>query len=106
VTYTVTILRAALKQLEDLPREDRRRIAASIDSLADDPRPPGCEKLRREDGLWRVRVGRYRVIYRITDSALELLVVRVGHRSQVYRKTGARGAGRVRKVTKRHPRRR
>ena len=83
--YAVEITGAARKALASAPSRDRRRIAASIDALADDPRPRGSKKLLGEEGLWRIRVGDYRVIYSINGRKLVVLVVRVGHRREVYR---------------------
>jgi mRNA interferase RelE/StbE len=65
---------------------DQVRIAAKIDSLAHDPRPRGVEKLSGEENLYRVRVGNYRIIYQLQDAQLIVLVVKVGHRRDVYRK--------------------
>jgi len=69
-----------------LPQDVRQRIDARIQSLADNPRPPGVEKLGGEERLYRVRVGDYRVVYSIEDDVLLVLVVRIGHRGEVYRK--------------------
>jgi len=66
-------------------KEDRRRIVAGIRLLADNPRPPGCEKLPGENDRYRIRVDRYRVIYSVGDEELVVVVVRVGHRKDVYR---------------------
>jgi mRNA interferase RelE/StbE len=76
---------AAERDLGALERRDRVRVARKIDALADNPRPPGVEKLRGGEDLWRVRVGDYRVIYAIRDEILVLLVIRIGHRREVYR---------------------
>lgn len=61
------------------------RIAATIDALAGDPRPSGCRKLAGTDRLYRVRVGDYRVVYEIHDDRLLVLVIKLGHRREVYR---------------------
>ncbi len=85
-SYRVLIKPSAAKEIEAVdPKKDRQRIVAGIRSLADDPRPPGCEKLAGEDDRYRIRVGRYRVIYSVGDGALLVVVVRVGHRKDVYR---------------------
>jgi len=84
--YKVLIKPSAAKEIEAVgQKKDRQRIVASIRSLADDPRSPGCEKLAGEQDRYRVRVGRYRVIYSIGDEELLVVVVRVGHRKDVYR---------------------
>jgi mRNA interferase RelE/StbE len=82
--YSVFIQPSAAKELEKLPVEQRRRIGKKIRSLADEPRPYGCEKLSGDD-LYRIRQGDYRVVYSIEDKVLVVLVVRVGHRRDVYR---------------------
>ena len=60
-----------------------RRIADAMTRLADQPRPPGCKKLTGIDA-WRIRVGDFRVVYEIHDDRLLVLVVRIGHRREVY----------------------
>ena len=85
-SYKVFIKPSAAKELEAVdPKRDRQRIVTRIRSLAEDPRPPGCEKLAGEDDRYRIRVGRYRIIYSVGDGALVVVVVRVGHRKDVYR---------------------
>jgi len=85
-SYRVLIKPSAAKEIEAVdPKKDRQRIVAGIRSLADDPRPPGCEKLAGQDDRYRIRGGRYRVIYSVGDGELLVVVVRVGHRKAVYR---------------------
>jgi len=85
-SYRVLIKPSAAKEIEAVDqKKDRQRIVARIRSLADDPRPPDCEKLAGEDDRYRIRVGRYRVIYSVGDGELLVVVVRVGHRKDVYR---------------------
>ena len=84
--YRLLIKPSAAKEIEVIDqKKDRQRIVAGIRLLADDPRPPGCEKLAGEDDRYRIRVGRYRVIYSVGDEELVVVVVRVGHRKDVYR---------------------
>jgi mRNA interferase RelE/StbE len=84
--YRVLIKPSAAKEIEAVDqKKDRQRIVAKILSLAEDPRPPGHEKLAGIDDRYRVRSGRYRIIYSIGDAELEVIVVRVGHRRDVYR---------------------
>jgi mRNA interferase RelE/StbE len=83
--YRIQFAPSARRQLEDLPRKVQQRIAAHVDQLAFNPRPRGSIKLEREDDLYRIRVGKYRVIYAIQDDELIVLVLRVGHRRDVYR---------------------
>ena len=61
------------------------RLMAAMRELAHQPRPPGCDKLAGPENLYRVRVGDYRVIYQVQDNALLVLVVKIGHRREVYR---------------------
>ncbi|MBA3315984.1 MAG: type II toxin-antitoxin system RelE/ParE family toxin [Planctomycetota bacterium] len=82
--YSVRIKRSAAKELEAVPRDDRRRIAARIERLANDPRPDGCEKLSGEE-KYRIRQGDYRILYEIVDRELIVAVVKIGHRRNVYR---------------------
>ena len=84
MTYTVTILRSAQKQLAKLDQQTRRRIASAIYGLADNPRPSGCKKLTGRPA-WRIRIGTYRVIYEIQDNECVVLVVTIAHRREVYR---------------------
>ena len=60
------------------------RVASAIDALVDDPRPPGCIKVKHEAELWRVRVGDWRIGYEINDASREVTVIRVGHRGEFY----------------------
>jgi len=83
-SYSLEIKRSAAKEIEALPLVDRRRVVERIQSLASDPRPTGCEKLSGAD-LYRIRQGNYRVLYEIRDRDLIVVVVRVGHRRDVYR---------------------
>ncbi|MCK4505752.1 MAG: type II toxin-antitoxin system RelE/ParE family toxin [Candidatus Aegiribacteria sp.] len=82
--YSIEILRSAQKQLSKINRQDQDRIIASIESLADNPRPDGCKKLSGRSA-WRIRIGTYRVIYEIQDEKLIVLVVKIGHRREIYR---------------------
>lgn len=85
MTYQVEISKRALRQLEALPRDTRVDIAARIDALTHDPRPFGSRKLVNVPDGYRLRVGDYRVIYEIQGERLVVLVLRVGHRREVYR---------------------
>jgi len=75
---------SAARELEQLPRKDRARIASRIIALAANPRPTGSEKLSAQEE-YRVRQGRYRVVYSISDVEKTVLVVKVAHRREVYR---------------------
>ena len=75
---------SAGKEIEAVPKQDRRQIVAKITSLSRNPRPPGCEKLSGHD-QYRLRQGNYRILYEIQDLDLVVVVVKVGHRRDVYR---------------------
>lgn len=85
MTYTIEFSRPARKQLAELPANVKVRLAVAIDALAENPRPQGVEKLSGYEDRYRVREGDYRIIYTIRDAALIVLIVRVGHRKDVYR---------------------
>lgn len=82
--YRLQIKPWAVKELETLPLKDRRRVVSRIQKLAADPRPPGCEKLSGEE-LYRVRQGNCRILYSVQDTDLVVIVIRIGHRREVYR---------------------
>lgn len=82
--YAVLIEKTAERDLKKLSREVFNRIIPHIVALGDNPRPPGCKKLEGEANHWRIRVGDYRVIYEIDDSAPAVRVWRVRHRSGAY----------------------
>jgi mRNA interferase RelE/StbE len=84
--YRVEILPRVERELALLPQDVQQRVDARIQSLAGSPRPPGVEKLGGEEGLYRVRAGDYRIVYSIQDDVLLVLVLRIGHRGEVYRK--------------------
>lgn len=81
--YRISIKRSASKEIERIALKDRRRIIEKIRSLASDPRPPGSRKLSGQE-KYRVRQGDYRILYLIQDGELIVVVVRVGHRREVY----------------------
>lgn len=83
--YAITFARSSRRELEALPRELAARLLARIEALALEPRPHGCKKLHGSNPLWRLRVGDYRVVYAINDKELNVDVVMIRHRSEVYR---------------------
>jgi mRNA interferase RelE/StbE len=85
VTYGIEIKRTARKRLAALAAPVAERIAEAINALASDPRPAGCRKLVGTDRVYRVRVGDYRVVYEVYDDRLLVLVIKLGHRREVYR---------------------
>lgn len=82
-TYRIELRPAAIRALKKLDPPIRRRIQGAIALLANDPRPPAARALRGRPGL-RVRVGDYRIVYTIADDVLLVVVVTLGHRSDVY----------------------
>lgn len=84
MAYEILIKASAEKEIRHLPRNVRERVNSAILALREEPRPPGVCKLRGEEG-WRIRVGDYRVVYRIDDGLCEVTVYRVRHRRDVYR---------------------
>ena len=83
--YAVEFLPSAARELANLDPAMRRRVARRINQLAEEPRGMGSVKLRGADDVWRARVGDYRILYRIEDDELIVLVIKVGHRGAVYR---------------------
>lgn len=83
-SYSLLIKASAARELEALPRKERRRVVQRIRQLAVDPRPPGSEKLSSEEKC-RVRQGNYRILYSVDDADASVLVVKIGHRRDVYR---------------------
>jgi len=72
------------KDFAGIPKKDLRRILRRIKTLENNPRPPGCEKLAGQE-RYRLRQGRYRIVYSIQDNELTIWVVKVGHRKDIYR---------------------
>jgi mRNA interferase RelE/StbE len=82
--YKIYIKPTAVKELQKIPKRDVSKIIEKIRSLSSNPRPPGCEKLSADE-KYRVRQGRYRIVYSIEDDILVVLVIKIGHRKDVYR---------------------
>lgn len=82
--YSILIKQSAAKELAAIPKRHLPAVVSRIAALAEDPRPPGCEKLSGQD-RYRVRQGDYRIVYSIEDDRLTVWVVKVGHRKDVYR---------------------
>jgi len=82
--YRVILPRSVQKELDRLPDDVVRRILTRISQLEANPRPPDVKKLKGREA-WRIRVGDYRVIYEIHDHELQILVITVGHRREIYR---------------------
>lgn len=84
--YEVTLLTAAARDLRKLPVELRPRIIRALSTL-EQPRQPGTKKLQGSEDRWRLRVGDYRIIYRIIDAEHKVVVSRIAHRRDIYRPT-------------------
>jgi mRNA interferase RelE/StbE len=82
--YRVFFKKSVWKDFEGIPKRDLRRILNRIKGLAEDPRPSGCEKLTGRE-RYRLRQGRYRIVYSIQDDELTVWIVKVSHRKDVYR---------------------
>ena len=83
--FRIEISRTAERQLKKLPREDQKRVAAAILGLGEDPRPQGSRKLTGYDDVYRIRVGRFRVLYSVEEKKVIVIVLKIGHRKDVYR---------------------
>ena len=83
--YRVLLERAAEKSLRRLTADVHDRVLTAIQSLATNPRPPGCRKLAGSENDWRIRVGDCRVVYEIADAIRIVRVNRIGHRRDIYR---------------------
>ena len=85
MTYEIQISKSASKQIKKLPSEIQERIQVKINSLAIEPRPDGVKKLKGRENGYRVRVGDYRILYDVFDDVLLVIIVEVGHRSNIYK---------------------
>jgi mRNA interferase RelE/StbE len=84
-SYEIEISRTAEKQLKKLPPADQRRVARAMLALADDPFPRGSRKLSGYEDIFRVRIGRYRIVYSVSEKRLIIIVLKIGHRKDIYR---------------------
>ena len=82
--YRVEVKRTAVKELNGIPHKDLKKVVSRIESLADNPRPRGCEKLSQSE-RYRVKQGNYRILYSIADDTSTVCVVKIGHRKDIYR---------------------
>ena len=83
--YRIELKPSAAKSLDRLPVDLQKRIVRALETLAANPHPPGVVKMAGDDNLWRLRVGDFRIVYEIHDDVLLVLVLRIGHRREVYR---------------------
>jgi mRNA interferase RelE/StbE len=82
--FQIILPKSVQKELDRLPDEIANRILARLAGLETNPRPADVKKLKGRDA-WRIRVGDYRVIYEIHDRVLQIIVITVGHRCEIYR---------------------
>jgi len=82
--YKIFFKKSVWKDFEAIPNKDLKRILELIKSLGENPRLPGCKKLADQE-RYRLRQGRYRILYSIQDEELSVWIVKVGHRKNVYR---------------------
>lgn len=83
--YKVEFASAVLRQLKKLPTKISHHLVTAAESLGETPYPFGTKKMRGGESLWRIRVGDYRIVYRVEGHRLVVLIVKIGHRREVYR---------------------
>ncbi|MBF0369397.1 MAG: type II toxin-antitoxin system RelE/ParE family toxin [Magnetococcales bacterium] len=85
MVYKIIIPSKVEKQISNLPKPEWQRIRNVIDSLETNPKPPGALKMKGQIDRWRIRSGNYRLLYTIEDDQLVVLILKAGHRREVYR---------------------
>lgn len=85
MSYVVGIRRSAQKELDAIPSPHYEKLEEKLLSLRDTPRPVGCKILEGTEKNWRVRVADYRIVYEIDDRSQTITVIKIGHRSRIYR---------------------
>lgn len=87
MSYRIKISENTEKGLRRIPKKEKERIIQKIDLLAENPKPKDCKKLKgtKKLPLYRIRSGKYRIIYTIRDEILLILVVEIGHRKDMYK---------------------
>ena len=83
--YRIEVKRPAAKALKKIPKPDQKRISERIDSLAESLPNPDTTKMKGNNPFHKIRVGNYRIIYEIQDDVLLILIIKIGHRKDVYR---------------------
>ena len=83
-SFRLLFKRSAEKELRKIAPRDLQRLIRAVQALAHDPRPPGARMLKGPERYWRVRQGDYRVVYEIDDAAAQVVIIKVGHRREVY----------------------
>jgi mRNA interferase RelE/StbE len=89
LVYQIEVTKDVEKTLKSYQKKIQpkqfKRLGEAISGLATDPMPQGCESVKNSEGLLRIRVGDYRIIYQVEDNVLTVVVVRIGHRREIYR---------------------
>jgi len=83
--YRIEVKRSAAKALKKIPKPDQKRISEKIDNLAENLPNPDTTKMKGNNPFHKIRVGDYRIIYEIQDDVLLILIVKIGHRKDIYR---------------------
>ena len=83
--YQLTYRKSVAKDLRAIPKKHRQAIVRRIEKLAADPKPPGYIKIKGAKDLFRLRQAEYRIIYQINEDTISILVIKIGHRKDVYR---------------------
>ena len=86
MSYHIKILPSAVKELTSLPAKILKRFASRIDGLAENPFPANAKPLKGSEDTYRLRVGDYRAIYQVIKKEIVVLVIKIGHRKDIYRK--------------------
>jgi mRNA interferase RelE/StbE len=85
MSYQIEITPAAQRNIKKLPKNIQQQIIEKLEELVLEPRPMGVVKLAAKEDLYRLRMGNYRIIYRIQDPVLSILITKIGHRRDIYR---------------------
>lgn len=84
MAYRIQYSPTATRQLRKLARDVQKRLKTDIEALRDNSRPPGCKRYRHEPGAYRIRSGSYRVVYEVEDDVFTILILKLGHRRDIY----------------------
>jgi len=85
LSYKIEVKKSAAKDLKKIPKADRKRIVDKIDSLAENPPLKETTKMKGNNPFHKIRVGDYRIVYEIQEDVLLILIIKIGHRKDIYR---------------------
>ena len=85
MSYRIEVKKSAAKLLRKIPKADQKRIAPNINSLAENTPNPDTTKMKGNNPFHKVRVGNYRIVYEIHEDVLSILIVKIGHRKDIYK---------------------